>query len=113
MPFLSGCENLIIPEASSPAVSPTHGEKSGTAVGSWGGTIHYTAINGNPFDIEMRVLINQSEDRVTTVAGASGAETVAASHDGTTVNWLMLGPDTVTEVALCPLSNGEHMSYRV
>ena len=62
--------------------------------------MNYTAINGNPFDIEMQANISPGQDRVTTVAGQSGEETSVANRSGSAVSWSFSGSNTVTEVTL-------------
>ena len=88
------------------ADSPTSIGMSGSAVGTWSGTVCYTAVNGHGFELGMRASINPEQDRVTTAVGSSGAETVAARRTGSAVSWSMLGSNTVTEVTLQPAANG-------
>ena len=104
--LVSGCENLRLPDAPLAVGTPTSVGMSGSAVGTWSGTVCYTAVNGHAFELGMLASINPAQDRVTTAVGSSGAETVAARRTGNVVSWSMLGSDTVTEVTLQPAANG-------
>jgi len=104
--LVAGCEYLMLPEVPAAAVTPVSGGMSGSAVGTWGGTVCYTAVNGSTFELGMRAIINPARDRVTTVVGGSGAETVAARRAGNAMSWSVLGSNTATEVTLQPSSNG-------
>lgn len=105
--LLSQCANIasteLSPESNSPAVNQG---VSGSASGVWSGVVNYNVINGSTFQTPMRLNISPSQDRVTTVAGDSGADTVAARCSGNVVSWSILGPSMVTEVTLRPVSGG-------
>lgn len=82
-------------------------KSGGTAAGLWVGTITYSVINGTAFQTPMQVSVSPSLDRVTTVAGQSGADTVAAHRSGSAVSWSILGSSMVTEVTLQPIQDGK------
>jgi hypothetical protein len=106
--FLSpSCENLMLADVAPIEAVPAQCGPSGPTSGTWSGTVNYTAINGNPFDIEMQANISPGQDRVTTVAGQSGEETSVANRSGSAVSWWFSGSNTVTEVTLRPSSSNK------
>ena len=105
--LLSHCGNMVLPEMPAPeSVPAANPGVAGSASGVWSGVVNYNVINGTSFETPMRVSISPSQDRVTTVAGDSGADTVAARRSGNTVSWSILGSAMVTDVTLQPVSGG-------
>lgn len=105
--LLSHCGNMVLPEMSEAGSVPAaNSGVAGSASGVWSGVVNYTVINGSTFQTPMQVSISPSQDRVTTVAGDSGTDTVAARRSGNTVSWSILGSAMVTDVTLQPVSGG-------
>lgn len=104
--LLSHCGNML-PEMSAPGNVPAANPGvAASASGVWSGVVNYTVINGSAFQTQMQVSISPSQDRVTTIAGDSGTDTVAARRSGNTVSWSILGSAMVTDVTLQPVSGG-------
>ena len=104
--LLSQCGDMVpaeMPEVNRPAANQGI---PGSAAGVWSGVVNYNVINGSTFQTQMRFSISPSQDRVTTMADDSGADTVAARRSGSAVSWSRLGPSMVTEVTLQPISGG-------
>lgn len=105
--LLSHCGDLMISEMSPQGNGAGVSQGvAGSASGVWTGVITYNVINGSTFDTPMRISITPSQDRVTTWAGNSGDDTVAARRSGNVVSWTILGPSIVTEITLQPDSGG-------
>jgi len=106
--LLSHCGDMVVPvTSSSENIQTANSGAVGSASGIWSGVVNYAVINGTSFETPMRVSISPSQDRVTTVAGDSGADTVAARRSGNTISWSILGSAMVTDLTLQQVSGGK------
>jgi hypothetical protein len=91
------------------SVTPPSVERS--AAGDWAGTIHYTVVNGQTFDIGCRITIDKDLQRVTGRVEGSDSQTVSARVSGNSISWSWPEGSTTTTIKLTP--NADDRSARV
>lgn len=108
---LSGCidPSILMDQSYSPSDVGTSEQprestpSSGSALGSWAGSVTYTAVNGQSFASGIQIHVKRSS--VTSAVSGSSAETVEARWNGNAVSWASFGSTMVTEWTIVPVSS--------